>query len=333
MGSGRGNAARRPASLASLDLNLLVFLRELLRERNVTRAAERVGVSQPTASAALARLRRHFGDELLVRSRGSFVLSPLAAQLAPQVEPVCASLERLFSTSAEFRPAESDREFTLLMADYVLVTLGEQLSREMFKTAPGIRLHAKVLQKLPADIPEALRLIDGIVSVGKAELHAPGIHSVELFRDRWVCIVDRDNPVSERLELADLERMPWVVPHHPDGGYPPSSPLGPLMARLATHPRVAVRVDSYRATPYFVAGTDRIAIMQHRLARQFRGRADLRVLECPGDPPPIVEKLWWHEERETDEGHRWLRGVVERAARPLDHRNALAARTRHAASA
>ncbi|NIJ12536.1 DNA-binding transcriptional LysR family regulator [Saccharomonospora amisosensis] len=326
----RGTAARRPASLASLDLNLLVFLRELLRERNVTRAAQRVGVSQPTASAALSRLRRHFNDQLLIRSRGAFTLSPLAVQLAMQVEPVCAGLERLFSTSSEFDPLESEREFKLLTVDYVLAAFGEQLSREMYQAGPKIRLYVQVVkQHLPSDPLETLRVIDGMISAPKAEFRVPGIRSLELFRDRWVCLVDRNNPVSDHLRLSDLERLPWVVPHHPDGGYPPSSPLGPLMARLGTRPKVAVRVDSYQATPYFVAGTDRIAIMQRRLARLFANRADLRVLECPGDPPPIVETLWWHEQKEHDEGHKWWREAVERAARRCEVADGVG-RSRHA---
>lgn len=308
-----------PASLANLDLNLLVFLRELLRERNVTRAAQRVGVTQPAASSALARLRRHFDDELLIRSRGGFVLSPLAGQLAGQIEPVCAGLERLFSTSREFRPAESEREFTLLAPDYVLAALGERLSRTLYAEAPRTRLHIRVVKEsLPADPVETLRGLDAIISAPTATLRSPGIRGLELFRDRWVCVVAAENPVADRLELVDLERLPWVVPHHPDGDYPASSPLAPLMARLTTRPLVAVRVDSYQATPYFVAGTDRVAVMQRRLARIFANRPDLRVLECPGEPPPIMETLWWHQKNDNDDAHRWLRHIVARAARASD---------------
>src|ERR1700742_3689393 len=86
---------RRAAQLASLDLNLILVLRELLRERNVTRAAERVGVTQPAVSAALSRLRRHFGDDLLVRVSRGYVLSPLAVQLERQGEEVCAAARRV----------------------------------------------------------------------------------------------------------------------------------------------------------------------------------------------------------------------------------------------
>ena len=307
---------RSAVALANLDLNLLVILRELLRERNVTRAARRVGVTQPTASAALARLRRHFGDELLARTRSGFVLTPLGVQIAAQIEPVCVGLERLFLVDPPFRPADSEREFVVLTPDYVLAALGEQLSRVMHEEAPHARLHVKVVQEaMPADLLETLRVIDGIVSVPMPRFQVTGIRGLELFRDRWVCVVAADNPVGDRLAAADLERLPWVVPHHPDGEYPASSPLAPLFARLSTRPRVAVRVDSYQATPYFVAGTDRVAVMQRRLALRFADRPDLRILECPGDPPPIVETLWWHAKNDDDEAHRWFRAVAARAAR------------------
>jgi DNA-binding transcriptional LysR family regulator len=306
---------RRATSLANLDLNLLVILRELLRERNVTRAARQVGITQPAASAALGRLRRHFGDELLERTRGGFVLTPLGAHLATQIETVCAGVERLFSTDAAFRPGDSEREFVVLVPDYVVAALGESLSRAMHEAAPRTRLHVKVVHEaMPADLTETLRVIDGIVSVPMPRFQVAGIRGTELFRDRWVCVVAADNPVGDHLELADLERLPWVVPHHPDGEYPPTSPLAPLFARLSGRPHVAVRVDSYQATPYFVAGTDRVAVMQRRLALRFADRPDLRVLECPGDPPPIVETLWWHAKNDADDAHTWFRSVVARAA-------------------
>ena len=134
---------RPVAHLANLDLNLLVALRELLRERSVTRAAERLGVTQPAASAALSRLRRHFGDELLVRDRGEYTLTALGAQLAEQVGPVCDAAERLFAATADFDPATSEREFTLVMADYAIVVMGEALSQVIARAAPRARLHVR----------------------------------------------------------------------------------------------------------------------------------------------------------------------------------------------
>ena len=138
-----GTMPRPVAHLANLDLNLLVPLRELLRERSVTRAAERLGVTQPAASAALSRLRRHFGDELLVRDRGEYALTALGAQLAEQVGTVCDAAERLFAATADFDPATSEREFTLVMADYAIVVMGEALSQVIARAAPRARLHVR----------------------------------------------------------------------------------------------------------------------------------------------------------------------------------------------
>src|SRR5579871_5453243 len=137
----KGTMPRPVAHLANLDLNLLVALRELVRERSVTRAAQRLGVTQPAASASLARLRRHFGDELLIREHGEYVLTPLGEQLAGQVEAVCGAAERLFAASSHFDPKTSDREFTLVMADYTIMVMGEALSHAVQKSAPRARLH------------------------------------------------------------------------------------------------------------------------------------------------------------------------------------------------
>ena len=156
---------RPVAHLANLDLNLLVALRELVRERSVTRAAQRLGVTQPAASASLSRLRRHFGDELLVREHGEYVLTPLGEQLAEQVEAVCAAAERLFAASSNFDAATSDREFTLVMADYTIMVMGEALSQAVQRLAPRARLHIRLVREsLVTEYSDGIRFVDGMVA-------------------------------------------------------------------------------------------------------------------------------------------------------------------------
>lgn len=306
--------------LATLDLNLLVTLRELIRACNVTRAAERIGVTQPAASASLSRLRRHFGDEILVRDRSGYVLSPLAMQISEQVEQVCAAVDRIFSAQPSFDPDTSDREFTLLMADYSVGIIGRRLSQLVGAAAPNVRLHVKLVRNsLAADISETIRFIDGMVAPPLNRFRAASIRSVELFRDRWVCVVSADNDrVGEsELELDDLAELPWVAPYHQEWGYPSTAPITRQLTLLGIQPRVEVRVESYQAVPHFVAGTDRIALVQERLAAALAAALDLRVLECPGDPEPIVETLWWHESYEDDPAHVWLRERILHAAELL----------------
>ncbi|MEU6646121.1 LysR family transcriptional regulator [Saccharomonospora sp. NPDC046836] len=306
--------------LANLDLNLLVMLRELLRERNVTRAAERVGITQPAASAALSRLRRHFGDELLVRGKGGYTLSPLATQLAEQVEVVCAAAERLFAAGTDFDPEASQREFTLLVADYTIAVMGATLARLFQECAPRVRLHLRLVKEsLTSEVADSIHLIDGMVAPPASRFQVPGLRSGELFRDRWVCIVAADNRLlgTDDPTLEDLATLPWVAPFHAGDGYPAAAPISRQLTLLGIRPHVAVRVESYQAVPYLVSGTDRIALIQERLATQVADRLGLRVLECPGDPEPIVEKLWWHSNYEEDPAHQWLRALVLRAAKEL----------------
>ena len=215
----------RPVThLANLDLNLLVALRELLRERNVTRAAERLGVTQPAASAALARLRRHFGDELLVRDRGEYTLTALGVQLAEQADAVCTAAQRLFAASADFDPATSEREFTLVMADYTIVVMGEGLSQVIARAAPRARLHIRLVREtLSAEYADGIRFIDGMVAPPTHGFALPDTRSAELFRDRWVCLVDARNPALDAglLRLEDL-----AAPPHRGDRPPPVSASG-----------------------------------------------------------------------------------------------------------
>lgn len=312
--------SRPVARLANLDLNLLVMLRELIRERNVTRAAERIGVTQPAASAALSRLRRHFGDELLVRGKGGYELSPLAHQLAEQVEVVCAAAERLFAAGESFDPDKSRREFTLLVADYTIAVLGEHLARLLDEQAQGVRLHLRLVREaMASDVEENIRLMDGMIAPPAGRFRIPGLQSAELFRDRWVLVVADGNGAlrTGSPSLEDVARMSWVVPYQPNQGYPTAAPIAQQLTSFGIRPNVAVRVESYQAVPHLVAGTERVALLQERLARQVAGRLGLRVLACPGDPEPIVEKLWWHTNFDEDPGHMWLRGLLADAAKRL----------------
>jgi DNA-binding transcriptional LysR family regulator len=313
---------RPVAHLANLDLNLLVALRELVRERSVTRAAQRLGVTQPAASASLSRLRRHFGDELLVRERGEYVLTPLGEQLAEQVEGVCAAAERLFAASSDFDPRTSDREFTLVMADYTITVMGEALSHAVLRSAPNARLHIRQVRvPMATEYSDGIRFVDGMVAPPSNGFALPDTRSTELFRDRWVCVVDGDNPVLDggsALRMRDLAGLPWVAPYYRSGTRDVASvPVMRQLALLDLQPRIAVRVESYLAVPYFVTGTDRVALMQERLATRLAAAANLRVLECPGDAEPIVEALWWHRQYEDDPAHAWLRRLIMETSRRL----------------
>lgn len=310
---------RRAAQLASLDLNLILVLRELLRERNVTRAAERVGVTQPAVSAALSRLRRHFDDDLLVRVSRGYVLSPLAVQLERQVEEICTAAEQLFAAGADFDPASTRREFTLMMADYTVAVLGGALARLFEEQAPHASLHIRLAREaLALDMPHLIRWVDGIVAPERTQA-LPMARSAELFRDEWVCVISTDHALASRgsLELRDLQELKWVVPFYRNQDSPLAPPAIRQLALLGIRPQVAIGVESYLAIPQLVAGGSRVALLQRRLAAQFAGQAALRVYPCPGEADPVIEALWWHEDLDADPAHAWLRKALAGLAAEL----------------
>ena len=247
-------------------------------------------------------------DELLGGGRSGYGVGPLAASLGEQVEAVCAGAGRLFSANRQFDPVSSEREFTFLMADYVLAVLGRQLSGVVHEAAPRVGLHLRLVREsLTTEYGDLIRFIDGMVAPVSLVFKAPHIRSAELFHDRWVCIASPENRTLEAgaVSLDDLARCAWVAPYHQQGYS--GVPISRQLRLLGIQPRIAVRVESYLSVPYFVVGTDRIALMQERLARQLADPMALGILEVPGEVGRITEALWWHERYEGDPAHAWVR--------------------------
>jgi DNA-binding transcriptional LysR family regulator len=298
-------------ALRNLNLNLLLHLDALLAHRSVSQAARHLGLSQPTVSAALHRLRRQFGDELLVRSGAQTELTPLGLQLQPLTAAALTSVERVFTSTNVFDPAASNREFSLLGIDYWVASVGSALTAQVARVAPAVRLRfCRPSGELFSGITDTLRTVDGVLGP-HGVLH--GVSHTDLYSDEWVCVVDAGNRrVGERLTLAELSALPWVVAMNEstaDAGL--REPLGMRQLRLAgIEPRITAAVESYLAVPWFVAGSERIAITHRRFAEKIAGATGLRVLDCPIPLRPLRLALWWHPQFERDAGHRWLRETL-----------------------
>ncbi|GAA1795939.1 LysR family transcriptional regulator [Nocardioides hankookensis] len=301
-------------SLRNLDLNLLRTLDALLQERHVTRAAERLGLSQPAVSAALSRLRRHFGDELLVRSGNRLELTALAEQLLGNAEAALAGVRRVFDATPLFDPETSRREFTLVTSDYATAILGEPLTAMVDEQAPGVRLRFQAQTVGSVDHPmETLRAVDGMVLPHGFLADIPVL---DLYEDQWVCIVSADNDtVGDELTREDLERLPWVDVFHRPTAFTPA--LRQLQV-LGVEPRVDVVVEQFLALPFMVGGTSRIAVIQAQLARRMAGPANVRVLPCPWDVVPLKEAFWYHPSHRADPAHAWLRQILSLAAETIE---------------
>ncbi|MEU4742804.1 LysR family transcriptional regulator [Actinosynnema sp. NPDC023658] len=297
-----------PVNLSSLDLNLVVALRALLEERNVTRAGRRIGVTQSAMSATLARLRRHFDDPLLSRTGSQYELTPLGAVLRDRAATACDVLERVFTSQADFDPRTDAREFTLMSSDYGAAVFGVALARELHDVAPGV--HVTFRQTTPTvldNLGTVLSTVDGLLLPHGV---IDGFPAVELFTDQWVCLVAADHPVvGDDLTLDDRARLPWAVYQR---AY--DAPVTRQLSMLGISPRVDVSVPSFHLLPLLVAGTRRVALAQQRLVELFP-TPGVRTLPCPFPAVPVQEAMWWHPVHTQDAGHIWLREVAGRIGR------------------
>ncbi|MFH9551854.1 LysR family transcriptional regulator [Streptomyces sp. NPDC017435] len=293
-----------------LDLNLLVPLNALLQERSVTRAAQQLGLSQPTVSAALARLCRHFGDELLTRVGNIYELTPLAVRLAEQTAQALGSADRVFQIGPAFDPAQAEREFTLVVSDMHLATFGRALAGRVRDAAPGLRLRFQhATPYIVGHVHDHLRTVDGILLPQGLVANLP---AMDLYEDRWVCVVASDTAMPEPPTREELAVRPWVLPYHfPTMGF---SPLHRLHAE-GFEPRVEITVENFLTIPYLIAGTDRVGVIPERAARLFPTGCGTVVVEQPFPMGRLVESLWWHPLHDRDPAHAWLRRTAGEAGR------------------
>lgn len=298
-------------NLASLDLNLVVALRALLEERNVTRAGQRVGLSQPAMSASLARLRRHFDDDLLARVGGHYELTALGQVLLDRTATACDLLERLFTSQADFDPATEAREFTLIASDYAVAVFGAALARTVHAEAPGITLRfVRTPITIVDDTATLLSTTDGLLMPHGV---VTGMPYSDLYTDEWVFLVAEDNAdVGDTLTRDDLARLPWVTYQRTY-----DAPAVRQLAMLGIEPRVEVSADSFQSLPFLVGGTGRIALLQRRLALLLSGSARVRLLDPPYEAVPLRQALWWHPVHAHDAAHTWLRETAVRVGAAL----------------
>ncbi len=296
-------------NLANLDLNLLVSLDALLEQRSVTRAAQQLGLSQPALSASLARLRRHFGDELLSRVGNSYRLSPLAAQLKPRVRLALDGIERVFTAQPEFDPAESTREFSILISDYGAAVLGDTVAQLLAEEAPGARL--RLSHNTPGAVDSADQTLLNTDLLVIPHGFVTDLPHADLHRDRWVMVVSADNDrVADALTVELLETLPWVATYH---GPTASTPAARQLRQLGIEPRVQVVTESFLTVPALVAGSDRIALLQERLVQLLPLDVGVRALAPPFELGPLVEAMWWHPVHDRDPEHAFFRDLVSRA--------------------
>jgi LysR family nod box-dependent transcriptional activator len=294
--------------LRKFDLNLLVALDALLRERNVTRAGEQIGLTQSAMSAELRRLRHMFGDELLVRVGREYRLTALGRELVEPLREVITRIEGTIGHRASFDPATQARTFTITMSDYAMLLLLHPLLQRAEREAPGVTIE---VHPFKAPFARALASGDADLIIGPAGV-TEGACSQALFTDRFVCIVSADHPdVGDRMTSELFESLP----HLTVAWQPPLRSIADVHFEGAgVHRRVELTTESFALAPFLVGGTRLVAVVQERLALRMREVAGIKLLEPPFPAPVLEETMYWSALAHADPAHAWLRSTIVEVA-------------------
>lgn len=293
--------------LQDLDFNLLRAFDALLREKHVTRAADRLEVSQSTMSVSLAKLRDLLGDELLMRSGAGLMPTELALLLWPRVQDAIAAMERVIEP-ARFDPASANHTFRLILIDYIDLLMMPTVMRRIRAEAPGVKVH--VLQTNPHHFGE-------LMAAGEVDLALTYFPSApeylkgrKLFSDRFLGLAARGHPVLGRpLDVADFCALPHVTIE------PAAAQIYNVQIDAALEPhglsrRVQMVKPSFLALPFMLESSDMVACIPARLARRMMRMAAVEVFDIPLDLPLFDVRMLWHPRTQHSPAHEWLREVM-----------------------
>lgn len=295
------------------DLNLLPIFLMLLEERSVTRAASRLGMTQPALSNALNRLRATFHDPLFIRERHGIRPTDLALSLAPNIQAALAQLDDLIVARQEFVPATADQVFVIAANSYAELVLIPPIAARLQVEAPGIRLR---LLPFGASLTDT-GVTSGTTALALGRVTDPTDNLVvqHLMTDGLACVLRKDHPdFGDAISREQYERLRHV------NVLPPGrlrAGLFQAMEREGVTRDVAISVTQFSAAAEVVAATDCCATLPRLLCRRLVGDPRLKVLPTPLDLGTFPVEMAWHTRYRNDPAHMWLRAFVAAVARDL----------------
>lgn len=297
--------------LKTFDLNLLVVFEAVLRERSVTKAGDKLGLSQPAMSHALNRLRWVLKDQLFVRTPEGMMPTPRAEYLAEPISRALLDLKRTLDPEV-FAPEEADRRFVIAVNNYAAVVLAGPVSGECRALAPRVRLSMRPSGTL--DVPELLDRGELDLAILGREPAATRFSFQQLLEDYYVAVTRRGHPrAGERLDLQAFARLPHLAISSS------GDDLGFVDAELAAR---GLARSLMAEAPYLSAGalltqSDMVAVMGRRIAQEFRHAHGIELTPLPIPSPPLCSVMVWHSRFDDHPAHRWLRGVLGSVAAQL----------------
>lgn len=308
--------------LRHFDLNLLIAFDLLMQERNVSRAAERMFVSQSAMSHILQRLRQQLSDPLLVKTPAGMKPTERANALIDPVRMVLRDVERLIRAPEDFDPSTSRRRFVIAATDYMDYLVIPPLIERVARQAPGIDIHVK---RTEVSFPEQeLESGDLDVVLGFEAILKPAayLNNDRLFKDKMTCLMRNDDSIKRKtkLSLKEYVEMKHMLISRT------GTRIGVIdewLEERGLERRIALIVPHFLSAPFIVAKTDMLLSLPLRIAEQFVCLAPLKILPVPIDLPDYGLVMIWHPLREKDSAHRWLREQISAVCLALDEVSAV----------
>lgn len=290
-----------------LDLALLRAFDALMRERHVTRAAERLGLGQSTMSGMLARLRELLDDELLMRAGVGWTPTETALAIWPRVQEALDAIGRVVEPT-RFEPRAATLTFRMIVIDYIDLLLMPAIMQRLRDEAPGITI--RVLQPNPHHFGEMLAGGELDLALSYFPDAPDYLKSRRLFSDRFVGLCAKDHPVLRGApDVAAFCALPHIT-IEPVAAQIYNVQIDRALAPYGLRRRVQMVKPSFLALPFLLATTDMVASVPARLARRMMRMADVDVFDLPLDLPRFDVRMLWHARTDHSAAHRWLRELI-----------------------
>jgi len=294
-----------------IDLNLLAVFQEVYRERQISSAARRLGLSQSAVSNALARLRRSFGDELFVRTASGMQPTPLASQMAEPIGAAMAQVALALNQRSRFEPATSNRRFLLAMTDVGEVYFMPTLIERCRQLAPHVEISS--VRVAMASLKEEMEGGRVDLAVGPFEDVSEALYQRHLFRQPFVSMFRKGHPLGRgELTLARFVAAEHLLVDAADSPYDrvnaalARAGIGQATGGLGTR----FRVPHFTAVPYIVGTSDLVVTVPQKLAERAGPPFGLEWVTPPLDLPSLQTHIFWHRRFNQDPGNQWLRGLL-----------------------
>lgn len=291
-------------NLRSVDLNLLVALDAFVEERSVTRAANRLGLSQPAASNMLARLRGLFDDVLLVRTASGMAPTERALELRQALVPILRGIERMFESRLSFAPSTTTRTFNVRMSDVLSALLLPALMPRFLREAPAASLN--VVHLSPEETLDSLEAdrLDLAVSMGLT--HGRSIDSRDIIRDRMVCVMRAGHPAA----AGKITVNRFLAARHVRVSISPTDQrfVDNILAQMSLTRDVALQLQHWTLLPAVLKESDLLSVMPESLAQGFGSEYAVRPL--PFASSEFVWKVYWHRRHSGNPGIGWLSDLI-----------------------